>query len=546
MPLDQWCWREQRIYHNDHCEKRFSTQCFLSAHQEVIKLREQLAKSSKKRKKAKHVVILEEEEIDEALRYLYEKATKEVEQFCPLKLWKDTMKIQNIRFWTSRVLPSQEFTVGIQLSEAMLDLSPTMYCVPLVDEYSPLAWSIVLQVHWEHPTAKHAGVPTVVRHCNGLAHIFNCAQVAQVVKENCARCKYIKKRTIQLEFGPLSRNQLHIAPPYYVTMCDLFGPFKAFSLTNARQTFKVWFCVYVCVATGCTSVQVMEDYSSASFVMGYTRFSSNNGHVKVLLVDEGKNIESGGKDMEIDWVNVQYQLHANQSVRVETCPVGDHHQHGKVERKVQQIKKTMEKTMTGARLSALSWQTLSDSVSNTINNLPIARNVSSMSGVMEDVGSLDLITPNRLRFGKNNDRAPVGPAFITNDPKKVIDSNLRIFEAWWQNWIDVALPKLMHKPQGTHGDRNLEVGDVVLLLKQEGALAGHYQFGMVVKVVESEDNIVRKVEVKYRNWTEQVDRSSIRSVNNLVLIRRDDELDIWEELFDASNIADLKFMIDSV
>ena len=128
----------------------------------------------------------------------------------------------------------------------------------------------------------------------------------------------------------------------------------------------------------------------------------------------------------------------------------------------------------------------------------------------------------------------------------MIDSNLRIFEAWWQNWIDVALPKLMHKPQGTHGDRNLEVGDVVLLLKQEGALAGHYQFGMVVKVVESEDNIVRKVEVKYRNWTEQVDRSSIRSVNSLVLIRRDDELDIWEELFDASNIADLKFMIDSV
>ena len=510
---------------------------------EIIKLREQVSKEVKKTK-GKKVAVIYDEDIDKALHYLYKKATEEVEQFVPAKMWKDTVKVDGVRFWVTRVLPTQEFSVGKQLQDVMLDLSPTVFCVPVVDQYSPLAWSIVMDVHWDHPTAKHTGVPTVVRYCSGLAHIFNCSQVAQVVKSCCARCRFIRKKTLQVEVGPLSTPQLKIAPAYYVTQCDLFGPLKSFSMTNARQTTKIWGCVFVCLATSCCSIQVMEDYSAASFVQGYNRFSCNNGHVRLLLVDEGKNVESGGREMDIDWVDVKYQLHVNKRVTVETCPVGDHHQHGKVERKIQQIKLTLMRSLSGERLTSLGWQTVFDSAANAVNNLPIAREASSMSGVKQDVDNMDLVTPNRLKFGRNNDMAPLAPAVITNDPKKITEATWRAFESWWRNWLDFALPKLLDRPQGSKGDRDLEIDDIVLMKKQEGDMAGYYRFGIVDKLMNSADEVTRKVQLRYRNVGEQVDRFTTRGVSGLVLIRRCDELDIWTAMFEASKLSDLMYTKD--
>ena len=517
--------------------------CFLTS-KEIQKLREMVSRESKLVKQT-NLVIVDNEDVDKALHYLFKKATEEVEHFVPQKKWKDTVKVDGVRYWTTRVLPDQQFTIGKQLQDIMLDISPTVFCVPILDQYSPIAWSVVLDVHWDHPTAKHAGISTVVRYCNGIAHIFNCSQLVQVVKSNCARCRYIRKKTIEVGFGPLAKPQLKIAPAYYVTKCDLFGPISSYSLTNARQTTKIWGCVFVCLTTSCVSIQVMESYSSASFVQAYNRFSCNNGHSALLLVDEGKNVECGAKEMIIDWIDVKYQLQIDKRVQVKTCPVGDHHEHGKVERKIQQIEQTILRSVVGKRLTPLGWQTVFDCIANSINNLPIARDVSSMSGVKVDVGNMDLITPNRLKFGRNNDKAPISPAVITNDPKKILQATWKIFEIWWKDWLDNAVPKLLDKPQRNSSDRALEVGDIVLLKKQEGDLAGSYRFGIIDKVVESADNYPRKVVIRYRNVSENTDRFTNRSVSSLVLIKRCDELNIWSILYEASIISDKMFVKDS-
>ena len=153
------------------------------------------------------------------------------------------------------------------------------------------------------------------------------------------------------------------------------------------------------------------------------------------------------------------------------------------------------------------------------------------------------MTPNRLRLGRNNNRCPVGPTVITNDPKKVLDATQRIFDAWWQNWADVVVPGLMERPKGEFGDRNLEQGDLVMMKRQEGDLAGVYKYGMVEELEVGADGVVRKVVVRYRNIGESVDRTTRRSVNGLVLIRRRDEIDTWELLSEAAKIADIKLLL---
>ena len=446
------------------------------------------------------VVVLSEKEVDLALRYFYKKTTKEVEKFSThAKAMKQSVTVDEIRFWTGRLLPSQKF-VNPELrpmSSAMIDLSSTVFCVPLVDQYSPVAWSMIHEIHWYHSRAKHSGVATTARAAKEYAYIIGVKEIAELFRKTCGKCRWIAKRTIDVEFGPLSDNQLKLAPAFYASQVDLFGPFKAYQI-NVRATLKIWFAVFVCVVTSTVNIQVMENYSAGSFVAAFIRFASNNGYPKILLPDQGKNIESAARTVEIDWIDVKGQLHKSYGVEVDTCGVGGHHQHGKVERKIRQIKETFNKSFHNTRISVLQWQTVAEETSNSINNLPVG--VGNSRNANLELDDLDIITPNRLRFGRNNERAPLGPAYISNDPFKFMDLNQEIFESWWEQWLTSAAPQLIEKPVNWRGGDNLEKGDIVLFRKAEGDIcAGVYQYGIVDSVLLSADGHVRNVNVRYRN-----------------------------------------------
>ena len=72
--------------------------------------------------------------------------------------------------------------------------------------------------------------------------------------------------------------------------------------------------------------------------------------------------------------------------------------------------------------------------------------------------------------------------------------------------------------------------DVVLFLKQDSLLSKVYQYGMVVLVQQSSDDVIRKVKKKYRNTNENVERETFRSVSQLEMIHPVDEIDIIQEL----------------
>ena len=154
-------------------------------------------------------VTLSEEEINLSLRYFYQKATKEVEKFSPHhKALQQSVIVDEIRFWTGRLLPSQKF-VNPELqpmSSIMLDLSSTVFCVPIVDQYSPVAWSLIHEIHWYHNRAKHSGVATTARAAKEYAYILGVKEIAELFRKIYGICRWIAKRTIDVELGSLSNN----------------------------------------------------------------------------------------------------------------------------------------------------------------------------------------------------------------------------------------------------------------------------------------------------------------------------------------------------
>ena len=165
--------------------------------------------------------------------------------------------------------------------------------------------------------------------------------------------------------------------------------------------------------------------------------------------------------------------------------------------------------------------TLAAEISNSINNLPLA-----IGNITGDLENLDLITPNRLRLGRNNDCSPAGPLTVSNNQKKVLKSNEEILKAWFENWLVAYVPKLMHQPKWWDNEREIKEDDIVLFLKNEGALKNTYQYGKIKAIERSQDNKIRKVIITYRNHNESVNRETRRGVRQIVTIHPVDKTNI--------------------
>ena len=117
------------------------------------------------------------------------------------------------------------------MTNVMKDLQQTSFCVPIIDKHSPLASSIVTEIHW-YNIAKHAGIETVLRCTLSIAYIIEGREIVKKVKKDCHRCRLLAKRTIEVSMGPVSTYNLTIAPAFYYTQVDLAEPFKAYTFHN--------------------------------------------------------------------------------------------------------------------------------------------------------------------------------------------------------------------------------------------------------------------------------------------------------------------------
>ena len=487
------------------------------------------------------VVPLTDEDLILALNYFYQKSTLEVKHFVDKKVFeKISVEKDGILYYSGRILPSQEYGSIIQLSDVMLDLTASTFSVPLIDSSSPFAYAVVNEVHWYHPVAMHSGNETVWRYVLKYAYLIGGKEVVRSFRLDCARCRYLAKRTVDVVMGPVSKFNLMLAPAFYISQVDLFGPLKAFSLQNKRGNIKIWFLVFCCCTTGAVSLKVMYDYSSSAFMSGFIRFSCAYGYPKMLLPDEGSQLVKGCKEMQLTFTDIKQRLHIEYGVEYEACPVGGHNMHGKVERKIQQVKQAISKSLDKERLSPLQWETVGDQIANCINDTPLA-----MRYVPKDVEHIDLLTPNRLLLGRNNERSPSGPLCTNFNPDKMIEQNERIVTAWFECWLISHVPLMVDRPKWFHSDSDIQVGDVVLFLKKDKEYAGNYQYGIVQELKVSKDGRIREVVVEYVNHNQADRKQTRRSVRELVVIHPLEELGIVRELGEIAAWVDMKRKVNS-
>ena len=61
------------------------------------------------------------------------------------------------------------------------------------------------------------------------AYIIFGRDLVKKVKVKCESCRNLRKRAIDAQMWPISKYNVMIAPDFYGTQVDIFGPFKVYS-----------------------------------------------------------------------------------------------------------------------------------------------------------------------------------------------------------------------------------------------------------------------------------------------------------------------------
>jgi hypothetical protein len=145
-----------------------------------------------------------------------------------------------------------------------------------------------------------------------------------------------------------------------------------------------------------------------------------------------------------------------------------------VERKIRTLREMLEKLSASTQVcnTMIGWETL-------FARIAIARGSSTAA---TDLG-WEIITPNRLKIGRNSHKNLDGPVILEDCPQTQLERSSEIFSAWYKIYLD-RLHLLVPKSERVE-DRKVEVNDIVLFIFQDAAIPklGVWKLGRVVELV---------------------------------------------------------------
>ena len=469
------------------------------------------------------VVKFDENDRNRALDYWYKKATAEVQMFNKADSVKriGVMK-DGILYCRSRIQDGQRLLqLGDYHVESLGEELGLSLMTPLIDRYSPIAYSIAKFIH--ENVAIHSGYETCVRMSLEYCHIIQGSSLFKQISEECVKCKMIRKKYLDCVMGPVSDHQLTISPAFHVTYLDLDGPYFTYVPGHERATrnkkvlsCKNYIMTFVCPVTKLCNLQVIEAKNAEAVMEGLTRLACEVGMPSCLVLDQETSFMKMCRDAEVNLQDLCHRGFKEFGVRFEVAPVQGHNYIGLAERKIKAVQECFNKMdLKSVRLHATGLQTFCKLIENHLNNIPLGY---SFSRDLNNSPILKIISPNVMKIGRINSRCIDGPLRLPSGPKDFIKKVEDTYDAFFKIWNVAYLPKLIPTPKWFKDSPELKPNDIVYFQKvaNEMSDSNKWTVGQVENVIRSKDGVVRRATIRYHNHGENVPRFTDRAVRSLV------------------------------
>ena len=433
---------------------------------------------------------LEKALINEAELEFYRQDSKILITKLTSKRMKQFSMDKGIIWYTGRILELNSIKTRDLDTSCFFDNNEIKDTVPVLNSDSPVFYALVIYIHtYLRP---HSGVEVTLREVSKRVHVLNNPRrIIQRVRKDCTRCRIIFKKTMELEMAQHHQARTTLAPPFYNCMADIAYGFKAKPYPEARKEYKLYALVIVCVLTSATSILAIEGLATQNVIQALERHSSRYGVPNRIFVDNGTQLIAL-QNTEFSLRDVNLHVYDSMGLTVEVSTAKAHESRGRVEAKVKILRSMLDKMAvnTSSAMTAIQWDTCFGMIANQIDDLPMAKGNSSN---VSDLG-WEIITPNRLKLGRNNFRSLSGPIKLTGGIglTELLDKNRKVQQTWYQMLLD-RLHHLILKPnKWQHSDIPL-VDDIVLFIYLDGQKSKNqavWKLGRVIRVDPSKRKVI--------------------------------------------------------
>ncbi len=424
---------------------------------------------------------------------------------------------------TSRRLGKEGPTEWVDLDfSPFFDSASIQRLLPVVDVTSPIFHSLLLDIHYRE--LPHAGVEsTLARIMQTFYPIGYARRAIAKVRNHCSACRILLRKVIGAELAQLHRFRYTIAPPFYALMADIAMGFKGKPFKESRKSFPVSALVMVCLLTSATFIHVLDSLETQSVVMALERHSSRYGVPGHVFVDAGTQLEKL-KDTAHALRDLQGRISPGRKFTVTVATPKAHEQQGRVEAKIKTIRGMLIRLAeTSDEVNTLlGWETTFARIADHIDDLPISRGTASAP---DDLG-WEIITPNRLKIGRNNFKQLHGGIRLYGAPQSLLERNRLLQERWYQLFVERI--HLLIPPPTTGSHRVLVTGDVVLFVFTDAGSPKMWEWklGVITRQVSR-----TTYEIRYANTTGGRPRFLERNARDITLVCSPDEISPMSDKF---------------
>ncbi|XP_068716940.1 uncharacterized protein [Montipora capricornis] len=348
-------------------------------------------------------------------------------------------------------------------------------------------------------------------------YIINGRSMISHIIAKCVTCRKLRGRTQDQKMSDLPPERLTPSPPFTYTGMDVFGPFY---IKEGRKELKRWGLIFTCLASRAIHLETLNTMTTDSFLNSLRRFISRRGKVRQLRSDQGSNFVGAKNELsnalkELDQTPVREYLTAQDCDWIEFSLNVPHASHmgGVWERQIRTTRSVLSSLLLdhGTQLDDEALRTLMTEAESIVNCRPL-----TVENLTDPLGS-EPLTPNHLLTLKTQ--------VVLAPPGKFESPDLYSRKRWrrvqylanqfWLRWQKEYCTLLQKRQKWPTTKTSIMVGDVVLACDGESP-RNQWLLAVVTKVLPSQDNLVRKVQIMTAKDGEK--KFFQRPVHKLVLI----------------------------
>ena len=347
----------------------------------------------------------------------------------------------------------------------------------------------MLIIRDNHETVGHAGTERVLAETRRKYWIIKGRVAVRKVLSECVTCKKMRAKPESQLMADLPADRLEPAHPFAKVGTDFFGPFV---VKRARSELKRYGCVFTCLVTRAIHIEVTHNLTTDSFLNALQRFIARRGKPDMIRSDNGTNLV--GAEAELwrsiaEWNHAKIQTFLQQKdVEWLFNPPAASHMGGVWERQIRTIRDVLRGIVKQQTLDDEALCTLMCTVEGIVNSRPITK-------LSDDPRDPSPLTPNHLLLLRSSPQLPPGVFVKQEVYKKRWRQVQYLADLFWRRWLAEYLPSLQKRQKWLDSRRNLEIGDLVLVM-YENTPRAQWPLGLITDTYPSSDGIVRSVHVK--------------------------------------------------